>query len=329
MRNPFAVFAVLAGLAVGGALRGATPVERHGLLRVEGAKIVGGDGKPASLAGLSFFWSQWMGDFWNTECVRWLQQDWNATIVRAAMGVEEGGYLSDPAAERRKVERVVDAAIAAGMYVIVDWHDHHAERNATEAAAFFRSIAEKYGRYPNIVYEIYNEPLSVSWRNVVKPYAETVIAAIRAADPDNLIVVGTPHWSQDVDVAAADPIADGNVAYALHFYAGTHKQALRDKAERALQKGVALFVTEWGTCNANGDGPVDEASTAEWMAFIRRWELSHCNWAVSHKRESASIVRPGASVSGGWTEEDLTASGKFVRQLVRGWREAPPAAAQH
>ena len=317
------LFVLLIALSSAAVVAWGGPVERHGALRVAGARIVGQDGKPVSLAGNSLFWSQFIGGFWNADCVNWLKQDWQAAIVRAAMGVEGGGYLEHPAEERARVERVVDAGIAAGLYVIIDWHDHHAEAHTKEAVAFFQAMAKKYGHSPNVIYEIYNEPLRVSWHDGVKPYAEQVIAAIRAIDPVHLIVVGTPRWSQDVDLAADDPIKADNVAYALHFYAGTHKQGLRDKAERAMKSGAALFVTEWGTCNANGNGKVDEASTAEWMAFMRQWGLSHCNWAVSDKQEAASIVVPGAAVTGGWKDAELTASGKLVRHWVREWAKTP------
>lgn len=293
-------------------------VEQHGALRVTGGQVVGQHG-PVSLAGNSLFWSQWEGDFWNADCVEWLAQDWKAQIVRAAVGVESGGYLDQPAVEMARVTKVIDAAIAEGIYVIVDWHDHKAENHAADAESFFRTIARKYGHQPHIIYEIYNEPLAVSWSKVIKPYAERIVSAIRAADPDNLILVGTPNWSQFVDEAADDPLQANNVAYTLHFYAGTHKQWLRDKADYALRKGVAIFVSEWGTCNADGDGPVDETSTREWLDFMRERKLSHCNWAVSDKKESASIVVPGSSVTGGWKDGDLTPSGRLVRKIIREW----------
>ena len=150
-----------------------------------------------------------------------------------------------------------------------------------------------------------------------------MIAAIRAVDAHNLIVVGTPNWSQDVDIASADPIKGENIAYTLHFYAGTHKQSLRDKAVIALNRGTALFVTEWGTCNADGAGGVDARSTAEWMEFMHTWQLSHCNWGIYDKAETAAIIRPGASTQGGWKESDLTESGRLARALVRTWADRP------
>jgi endoglucanase len=301
-------------------------VKRHGRLLVVGNRIVGEHGMPVSLAGNSFFWSQWQGQFFNAEIVKWLKFDWKSAIVRVPLGVEGKGYLDHPEAEQARVCELVDAAIAADMYVIIDWHDHHAHQHTVEAVKFFQAMALKYGQSPNVLYEIFNEPTKeASWARDVKPYAEEVIAAIRALDPDNMIIVGSPTWSQDVDVVADNPIKAKNIAYSLHFYAGTHKQWLRDKALVALQKGLPLFVTEWGTCNADGKGAIDEISTREWMDFMQQWGLSHCNWAVSDKVETASIVKPNASAQGHWSSDDLTPSGRLAREWTRSWAAAADA----
>lgn len=298
----------------------AGPVTDHGRLQVSGRRITGEHGGTVSLAGNSFFWSNYQGQYYNAATVNWLKTDWKATIVRAAMGIEHGGYLEHPEIEKAKIYAVVDAAIAADLYVIIDWHDHHAHQHTAQAISFFTEVARRYGHHPHVIYEIFNEPLdSATWAGDVKPYAEKVIAAIRSVDPDNLILVGSPTWSQDVDIAAADPLKDHNVAYTLHFYAGTHQQKIRDKALVALKKNIPLFVSEWGSCSADGDGAIDVESTKEWMSFMREWQLSHCAWAVSDKNEASSIVIRGASASGQWAESDLSANGRLVRDWIRSW----------
>ncbi|HEY8993767.1 MAG TPA: glycoside hydrolase family 5 protein [Lacunisphaera sp.] len=299
-------------------------VSAHGRLRTAGNRIVGEDGKPISLAGVSYGWSQWeAARFYNAGTINWLKQDWKAQIIRAPLGIhEQDGYLQHPARNKARVMSVIDAALAADLYVLIDWHDHNAQLHTEQAVAFFTEMAHRYGDRPNIIYEIYNEPKTgTKWASEVKPYAEKVIAAIRAIDPDNLIVVGTPNWSQDVEIAAANPIQDPNVAYVLHFYAGTHKQWLRAKALKALNLGAPLFVSEWGTCNADGNGPIDEASVHAWMAFMREHQLSHCNWGIYDKAETASVLHRSASSKGNWREQDLSPSGKFARELIRGWSE--------
>lgn len=307
---------VVALVLTAGTAAAQTPVERHGQLRVEGGRVVDQHGRPVILRGMSLFWSQWGGQYYNADVVRWLKSDWNVTIVRAAVAVDHDGYLANPRREMAKLDAVVEAAIAEGLYVIVDWHAH--EPHPQEAAAFFAEVAAKYGDHPNVIYETYNEPLNThGWAEVVKPFHMTVIPAIRAVDPDNLIIAGTPSWSQDVDVAAADPLPFPNVAYTLHFYAGTHRQELRDKAQKALDLGAALFVTEWGTSEASGDGNLDEAETRLWWLFMEERGLSHLNWSIIDKDETSAALRPGAARRGRWRDAELSPSGQFVRGMLR------------
>jgi len=293
-------------------------VETYGQIKVQGNIIIDKNGQPVQLRGMSLFWSQWMGKYYTPETVKWLKDDWRCTMVRAAMAIEEGdGYLKNPELEKQKVITVVDAAIAQGLYVIINWHDHHAERNVTQAKAFFSEMAQKYGDKPNVIYEIYNEPLDVSWKDVIKPYAEAVIQAIRQHDPDNIVVVGTRKWSQEVDEAASNPIAGGNIAYTLHYYAATHKQWLRDNASSALKKGVALMVTEFGTCEASGDGFLDVTESKAWWKFLDDNKISWANWSIADKVEGTAALKPGASPTGGWTESQITPSGKLVREELQ------------
>ena len=299
-----------------------TVVQIHGLLQQNGNKIVDKNNEPVSFAGNSFFWSNdnWGGErYYNSEVVSWLKDDWKTTIVRAAMGVEDpGGYLDNKTANKNRVKTIVDAAIDKGIYVIIDWHSHHAEDNTNEAALFFEEMANLYGEYENVIYEIYNEPLDISWGTIIKPYAISIIATIRSIDPDNLIIVGTPEWSQRVDLAAADPITGySNIAYTLHFYTVYHQQWLRDRASAALESGIALFVTEWGSI---GYSLVDPEAN-EWMTWCFTNNISHCNWAVNDKEEEWSILIPGASTTAGWSDDDLTKAGKLARNIIRNWPE--------
>ncbi|HET9241723.1 MAG TPA: glycoside hydrolase family 5 protein [Oligoflexus sp.] len=290
-------------------------VAQHGMLSVSGNKIVDKDKKPIQLKGMSLFWSHWSGNFWNSDAVTFIKKDWKATLIRAAMGVEDGGYLTQPNAEKDRVKTIVNAAMKEGIYVIIDWHDHHATRNTAKAVEFFSEMAGLYANNPHVIFEIYNEPLDDSWEQV-KAYAETVTKAIRAKGAQNLVIVGSPSWSQRVDLAADNPVQDKNVAYTLHFYSGTHRQDLRDKATYALNKGIALFVTEFGVCDASGNGNIDLAEADRWMAFMDQHKLSWANWSLFDKNESASALKPGANPKGGWTTNDLTESGNYIRKKM-------------
>ncbi len=296
-------------------------VGQHGKLSVQGNRIVDKRGESVVLRGMALYWSQWKGAFYNADCVKWLRDDWNCGVVRASMAIEAGGYLTHPERETDKVKTIVQAAIDLGVYVIIDWHDHNAHRHVEQAQAFFAEMAETYGAYPNVIYELWNEPLNThDWSTVVKPYHEAVIPKIRAHDPDNLIVCGTQAWSQDVDKASLDPISGDNIAYALHFYASTHKQALRDKATTALEKGMALMVTEWGASEASGNGVLDRDETAKWIEFMNANELSWCNWSVADLEETSAALKPGADPNGGWSSDVISPSGLLVRQELRKYR---------
>jgi endoglucanase len=253
---------------------------------------------------------------YNSSTVSQLANNWNATVVRAPMGIDvEGGYLSDPAGSINKISTIVDAAINQGIYVIIDWHEEKATTHVSQAVNFFKIMAQKYGDKPNVIYEIYNEPTSTSWSDI-KSYSQQVINGIRQYDPDNIIVVGTPNWSQDVDVAANDPIQGTNIMYTLHFYAGTHKQWLRDKATNAINKGIALFATEWGTCDASGNSNLDLNESNTWLNYLDSNGISWCNWSLNTKAETASALTTNANLTGPWSDSELTDSGKYVKSKL-------------
>lgn len=295
-----------------------TIVEHFGQLKIDGRNIVDKNGSIVVLRGMSLFWSQWGGQYYNEQTIKWLHDDWKCTVIRAAMGVEGGGYLENPEVEYQKVKTVIDACIEAGIYVIVDWHDHHAEEHLEESKAFFNRVSSEYGNYPNIIYEIYNEPLNISWDSILKPYSEEIIKTIRANDPDNIIVAGTPNWSQDVEIVIDNELEGYNISYSFHFYSSTHKQELREKAIHAITAGLSLFITEWGMSEANGNGIIDHVSLNEWVDFLEANNLSWCNWSIMNKNETSAALLSSTSSISGWNEDELSESGRIIRDyLVR------------
>ncbi|MFD2570767.1 cellulase family glycosylhydrolase [Spirosoma soli] len=296
---------------------GQTIVQQYGQLRVSGNRILDKNGQAIQLRGMSLYWSQWIPKYYTYNTIKWLRDDWKVTVVRAAMAVDNGGYATNPTAEKNKVFTVIDAAISLGIYVIVDFHVHEAQNYRTQAQTFFREVAQKYGNTPNVLYEPWNEPFDVSWANVIKPYHEAVISTIRQYDPDNIIICGTRFYSQEVDEAAANPINQPNIAYTLHYYADTHRQYLRDKAQSALNRNRALFVTEYGTTGASGDGTVNETETKAWWAFLDQNKVSHANWSVADIGESSAALQSGASPDGGWSLSQIKPSGQLVRTELR------------
>ena len=294
----------------------AQPVKSHGKLRVDGVHLVDEHGSPVVLRGMSFGWHNFWPRFYNANAVRWLHKDWGSTVVRAAMGVEpKNGYIEKPEWSKEKVKAVVDGAIKEGIYVIIDWHSHNIRLK--EAKEFFTEMAKIYGSFPNIIYEIFNEPDEESWADV-KAYSTEIISTIRAIDRDNVILVGNPHWDQDLNVVADDPIQDvSNVMYTLHFYAATHKQSLRDRGDYALKKGVPIFISESAGMEASGNGRLNYEEWQKWISWAEERKISWVTWSVSDKDETCSVLQTSANENGKWKENDLKESGKKTRELLR------------
>jgi endoglucanase len=302
-----------------------TPVACHGAQAVRDGRIVGQHGEPVTLRGMSLFWSQWGQHYYSAETIAWLAQDWQVDVVRAAIAAE-GNDSARQHFDREfaKASTVIDAAVANGLYVVVDWHAHRPY--PAEAEQFLTAIARKYGHLPNLLYETFNEPLrdGVEWSRDIKPYHERVIGAIRAVDPDNLVIAGSPSWSQDVDLAAADPLAFPNLAYTLHYYAGTHRQELRDKADAARANGLALLVTEFGVVNADGNGPIALEESERWWNWAEQHGIGWMAWSIGDRNESSAALRPG-TLAAGWSEADLTEGGKLLREKLRAAAARNPA----
>jgi Endoglucanase len=255
--------------------------------------------------------------FYNEEAVAWLKKDFKCNVVRAAMGIELGkmSYLKDPVFSKEKIDAVVNGAIKSDIYVIIDWHSHNI--NLKEACEFFNEMSKKYAKYPNIIYEIFNEPDQESWQEI-KAYSEEVIKVIRKNDSDNIILVGSPHWDQDVNLPAADPIKGyTNIMYTMHFYAATHGKELRDKTDEALKKGLPIFISESAGMEATGDGPLNIKAWQEYIDWMENRKLSWITWSVSDKDETCSILKKSAQSEGKWKEEDLKESGVKVREFLR------------
>ncbi len=298
-----------------------TPVEKNGALRVVGGKIVNRSGTEPQLRGVSFSWSLWGGrKYYNPAVVDWMVDDFKVSILRMAMGIEpEHGYLQEPGLQRQLVVDGVNEAIKKGIYVLIDWHDHNADKHAGQAKVFFAEMAKKYRGVPNVIYEIWNEPARTTW-DTVKNYALQVIPEIRKYDADNLIVVGCPHWDQDVDLAAGSPITGfKNIAYSFHFYASdpNHQDKLRARADLAIKKQLPLMITEWGVGESNGNGKFDRQKTTTWLNWMEANHLSWTNWNITDKNETTALLMAGAPANGNWTQEQLTPAGTYIRTVLR------------
>lgn len=295
-------------------------VSDNGWLSVNGTKLVNEKKEVVMLRGMSSHGIQWFPQFANKHSIK-TTRDSGANVFRVAMYTAENGYISNNNL-KNTVFKAVDEAIALDMYVIIDWHilsDRDPNTYVNQAKTFFEEASKRYKDKPNVLYEICNEPNGgdVTWTGKIKPYAEKVIPVIRKNSPDSVVLVGTGTWSQDVDAVSKSPLSYKNVMYSLHFYSGTHKAELRNKATTALKAGTPLFVTEWGTSSASGDGGpyLDEAKT--WIDFLEKNNISWVNWSLCNKGEVSAALKTSANANS-WKKSDLSKSGEYVFSRFKG-----------
>lgn len=317
-QNYFLLFLIVFGIFFGVA-----PVRAAKLsaLSVKGTQLVNDKGKPVQLKGVSTHGLSWFPQYVNPKAFTNIKKNWNANAVRLALYTSEyNGYCTGDAANQKALEERIDKGIQyatnAGLYVILDWHilsDGNPRTYEKQAVRFFRKMASKYKNHTNILYEICNEPNGGTSWSTIKAYAKRVIKAIRSQDKYAVILIGTPNWSQDVDVAAKSPIKGyQNLMYTLHFYAGTHGADLRKKAKTALAQKLPLFVSEFGISEASGSGALNQKEGKQWMKFLKNNRISYIGWNLSNKEESSALLNSSCTKTSAWKNADLSPWGKWL-----------------
>lgn len=299
-----------------------TPVKKNGRLSVKGTRLVNSQGKVVVLKGVSTHGINWFPQYVNKAAFKTLRDNWGVNCIRLAMYTEEyNGYCSggNQAELRKLINNGVKYATELGMYVIIDWHilsDGNPVKNKKQAMSFFKYMAKKYKNQNNIFYEICNEPNGGTSWNRIKSYASPVIKTIRKYDKKNIILVGTPTWSQDVDVAADSPIKGySNIMYTFHFYAATHGDSYRQKVQAAIQKGLPVFVSEFGISESSGNGRIDKNEANKWMQFLKKNKISYVCWSLCNKNESCSLLKSSCSRTGNFKKSDLSQAGLWYKSV--------------
>ena len=299
-----------------------TPYGKHGKLKVVGTDLVDKNGDKFQIKGVSTHGINWdVGNpYVNKKAFRNLRDEWGVNCIRVAMYTEDyNGYCVTSATEKKKLFKTINKAVkytkSLGMYCIIDWHilnDQTPVKNQAKAKAFFKKVSKKYKKYGNVLYEICNEPNGGTTWSDVKSYAKKVIKVIRKNNKKAIIIVGTPTWSQDVDVASYDPIKGKNIMYTVHFYAATHGQYLRDKVQTALNNGLPVFCTEFSACESTGDGYINKSEANTWIKFLDKNNISYVCWSLTNKAESASLLKSSSTRVNGFKTSDLSTIGKWL-----------------
>ena len=296
---------------------------QNGALSVKGSQLVDESGQAVQLRGISTHGIAWFPDYINQDMIMQLSTDWGANLLRIAMYTDEnGGYCTDGDKEKLKalVTDGVEYAKQADMYVIVDWHILHDSNPLThkaEALQFFKEMTEKLKGEKHVLYEICNEPNSgCSWEDI-KTYANEVIPVIRENATEAVILVGTPTWSQEIEKPQNDPITGyDNIMYTLHFYAATHKEDLRSKMVSAVEAGTPVFVSEYGLCDASGNGGNDLGQAQSWIDTMDQHGISYAVWSFCNKEETSALIASSCRKTSDFTREDLSESGKWIMDML-------------
>ncbi|MGW1812142.1 cellulase family glycosylhydrolase [Streptomyces sp. NPDC002125] len=304
---------------------GSTPVDINGPLHVCGVNLCNQYNRPVQLRGMSTHGIQWFDACYNAASLDALANDWKSDLLRISIYVQEDGYETDPAGFTRRVNELVDAAEARGMYALIDFHTltpGDPNYNLERAKTFFASVAARNAGKKHVIYEITNEPNGVSWSGI-KNYAEQVIPVVRAADPDAVVIVGTRGWSSlgvsdgsSESEVVNNPVNATNIMYAFHFYAASHKDNYRATLSRAASQ-LPLFVTEFGTVSATGGGAMDRSSTTAWLDLLDQLKISYANWTYSDADESSAAFRPGTCAGSDYSSSGvLTESGALLKSRI-------------
>ena len=303
------------------------PVSTYGELVANGGKLSGScpeySKKAVQVKGMSLFWSSgntYSTDFYSEKGINRLVDDMGVEVVRFALGAADEKFNSSGRSyttggegfQKALLKSVVNAAVDKDIYVIIDWHIESSNGFTDDAVSFFEYAAKEYGKYNNVIFEIWNEP--TGGMDAVKQHADRVIPVIRKYS-DNLILVGSPQWSSQPDACANAGISDKNYGCTLHFYAASHYMGGYDKAaEKAMQKGVPVFATEWGTVNANGDGQPDENSSNQWIEWMANNGVSWTNWNASAMNETSAAFTTAVFENG----FSYSNSGRYVKSKLGG-----------
>lgn len=300
-----------------------TPAFKHGKLQVVGTDVMDENGASFQLRGMSTHGIQWFSKYLNPTILTSLRDDLHINSIRLALYADySGGYLENQEAYTALLEKAIEDATKLGLYVVIDWHileDEDPMLHQLDAATFFDYFSTKYQNYPNILYELCNEPNGnhVTWSDQIKPYSEAMISVIHKNAPDSLIIVGTPHWCQSPLSAADDPLEADNILYALHFYAASHGTILRNQLEQAVKdRALPMIISEFGTCDASGDGNVNKEATEKWMQTIDELHISWFNWSLCDKDETSALLKPNTPADQPITDESLTESGQLIKEIL-------------
>ncbi|MBR3341924.1 MAG: cellulase family glycosylhydrolase [Clostridiales bacterium] len=320
-------------------------VDKNGLLKVDGTKIVNSEEETVVLKGMSSFGLEDCEGFFTSEIVKTLAEDWGCDVLRIVISGDEtsDGYLYDPDKYFDMVCKICDMCIDQGIYVIVDWdvlYTNDYDDNLEQALFFFQRLSTIYPESVNVIYEVNNYTLSAAdtsetddeeddeeineWEDIIKPFASEVIEAIRDNAPDSIIIIGAPGNGLEINIDPDSKLDYDNIVYGCRVFSGTHKQEQRDTILEAIDNDLCVFITEWSFCTDDTKGGIFTNESRTWSGFLDENEISWCNFAIGSEIDNDTNALNLHSdkytleqkYSGHWPDGLISNSGLYARDLL-------------
>jgi hypothetical protein len=265
-----------------------------------------------------------------------IAQGWGANTVRISL--HPGHWRSGRDTALRRLVENIEAARAAGLFVIVDWHaigfpwgyaarpdpawglpvDAY-ESDLSLAMEFWAEMARGFGRDPGVLFELWNEPVvdPLLWVStgqhwpLLKDVWLRLIEVIRRYS-DTIVLASGGRWAHDLKGVARNLIEDDRVCYAWHSYPPEDK-GRQDRwfvSLEDLPKLRPIVVTEWGfcrVCDRHTRGAPDDFGIPFVRDVLEGLDLHSTAWCWSNGAAPAMLQSDWSGV---------TEYGRFVRQYM-------------
>jgi endoglucanase len=227
------------------------------------------------------------------------------------------------------LDRVIEWAREAGLYVVIDMHAapggqtganiddswgypwiYDSQQAQQHAIDIWKRIVAHYRNSETVLgYDLLNEPIPHSpelkkYNSQLEPLYRRIVSAIREVDKNHIVILGGAQW--DTNFSVFGPPFDQNVMYTFHKYWMTPEQAeIQQYLDFRDKYHVPIWMSESGE------------NTDEWITQFRELlEKNQIGWAfwpykkMDSPRSVVSFLRPAywdeivayAKLSGGTGE---------------------------
>lgn len=298
-------------------------------LKVVGTEVLNSRNEPVWLRGVNCAAMEWSSDGEGKifQTVQVAVEDWKVNHVRIPLSQDRWFGKAPEQTDGGKsyqalLKRIVDYCNGKGVYVMIDlhwnsgaqWGKNIGQHKLTDehSILFWKDVAQKYKNHPAVIFDLYNEPHSITW-DVWRdggPIEETnrqtnttlkfkgvgmkeLLKTVRDTGAKNVVVVGGLDWSYDMSgflngYKLDDPKGNG-IIYANHAYPfkGDSVEKWMEKMETA-RKSLPMIVSEFGS---NPDGGNSGIKGDVWVKRVVDYlQEKRMNWTAWDMHPAASPI---------------------------------------